>query len=76
MRSKSGTVRMIDGYHRLTKLREYSSVDFDLSDEQLAAEPPLLPCRDLGRDRPRVVVTRSGLDLAGRRRRHRCSMMT
>jgi fructose-1,6-bisphosphatase II len=45
MRSKSGTVRMIDGYHRLTKLREYSSVDFDLSDEQLAAvehsAPPL-----------------------------------
>ena len=29
MRSKSGTVRMIDGYHRLTKLRAYSSVDFD-----------------------------------------------
>ena len=45
MRSKPGTVRMIDGYHRLTKLREYSSVDFDLSDEQLAAvehtAPPL-----------------------------------
>jgi fructose-1,6-bisphosphatase II len=41
MRSKSGTVRMIDGYHRLTKLREYSSVDFDLTEEQLAAEPPL-----------------------------------
>ena len=44
MRSKSGTVRMVDGYHRLTKLREYSSVDFDLSDEQLAAldaTPPL-----------------------------------
>ena len=41
MRSKSGTVRMIDGYHRLTKLREYASVDFDLSDEELAAEPPL-----------------------------------
>ena len=44
MRSKSGTVRMIDGYHRLTKLREYSSVDFDLSDEQLAGldgHPPL-----------------------------------
>jgi fructose-1,6-bisphosphatase II len=37
MRSKSGTVRMIDGYHRLTKLREYSSVDFDLSDEQISA---------------------------------------
>ncbi|PXY26589.1 class II fructose-bisphosphatase [Prauserella sp. PE36] len=29
MRSKSGTVRLIDGYHRLTKLRSYSSVDFD-----------------------------------------------
>ena len=29
MRSKSGTVRLIDGYHRLTKLRGYSSVDFD-----------------------------------------------
>jgi fructose-1,6-bisphosphatase II len=29
MRSKSGTVRMIDGFHRLTKLREYSSIDFD-----------------------------------------------
>ncbi|MBP2476405.1 fructose-1,6-bisphosphatase II [Crossiella equi] len=28
MRSKSGTVRLIDGYHQLTKLREYSSVDF------------------------------------------------
>ena len=45
MRSKSGTVRMIDGYHRLTKLREYSAVEFDLSDAQLAAElhstPPL-----------------------------------
>jgi fructose-1,6-bisphosphatase II len=45
MRSKSGTVRMIDGYHRLTKLREYSSVDFDLSDEQISAvehsSPPL-----------------------------------
>lgn len=29
MRSKSGTVRIIDGFHRLTKLREYASVDFD-----------------------------------------------
>ncbi|GAA4546439.1 class II fructose-bisphosphatase [Amycolatopsis samaneae] len=29
MRSKSGTVRMIDGYHRLNKLRAYASVDFD-----------------------------------------------
>jgi fructose-1,6-bisphosphatase II len=44
MRSKSGTVRMIDGYHRLTKLREYATVDFDISDDQLAAlehNPPL-----------------------------------
>ncbi|MGD9527807.1 class II fructose-bisphosphatase [Pseudonocardia sp.] len=44
MRSKSGTVRMIDGYHRLTKLREYSSVDFDIADELLAEQehnPPL-----------------------------------
>jgi fructose-1,6-bisphosphatase II len=30
MRSKSGTVRMINSYHRLTKLREYSSIDFDI----------------------------------------------
>lgn len=29
MRSKSGTVRMIDGFHRLNKLRTYSEVDFD-----------------------------------------------
>jgi fructose-1,6-bisphosphatase II len=46
MRSKSGTVRMIEGYHRLTKLREYSSVNFDLSEEQLTAgehPPPPLP---------------------------------
>lgn len=33
MRSKSGTVRLIDGYHRLTKLRSYASVDFDGSTE-------------------------------------------
>ncbi|MBP2320837.1 fructose-1,6-bisphosphatase II [Kibdelosporangium banguiense] len=42
MRSKSGTVRMIDGFHRLTKLREYSTVDFDAkaeNDEDLL--PPL-----------------------------------
>jgi len=33
MRSKSGTVRMIESYHRLSKLNEYSAVDFtgDLS---------------------------------------------
>jgi fructose-1,6-bisphosphatase II len=29
MRSKSGTVRRIDSVHRLSKLRAYSSVDFD-----------------------------------------------
>jgi fructose-1,6-bisphosphatase II len=43
MRSKSGTVRMIDGFHRLTKLREYASVDFDRSgrgDEE-SMLPPL-----------------------------------
>jgi fructose-1,6-bisphosphatase II len=41
MRSKSGTVRMIDGYHRLTKLREFSIVDFDRPDEHLEPAPPL-----------------------------------
>ncbi|MFC4493498.1 class II fructose-bisphosphatase [Streptomyces ovatisporus] len=29
MRSKSGTIRMIDSTHKLSKLRAYSSVDFD-----------------------------------------------
>ncbi len=43
MRSKSGTVRMIEGYHRLTKLREYATIDFELSDEQLAADSPPMP---------------------------------
>ncbi|WP_434085017.1 class II fructose-bisphosphatase [Mycobacterium paraterrae] len=28
MRSKSGTLRMIEGFHRLTKLNEYSAIDF------------------------------------------------
>jgi fructose-1,6-bisphosphatase II len=41
MRSKSGTVRMIDGYHRLTKLREYSAVDFDAIDDEPDDAPPL-----------------------------------
>ncbi|NIJ10699.1 fructose-1,6-bisphosphatase II [Saccharomonospora amisosensis] len=41
MRSKSGTVRMIDGYHRLTKLRAYSSVDFDGSAGGEDEVPPL-----------------------------------
>jgi fructose-1,6-bisphosphatase II len=42
MRSKSGTVRMIDGFHRLTKLRQYSTVDFDRL-EQAMEEKPLPP---------------------------------
>jgi fructose-1,6-bisphosphatase II len=29
MRSKSGTIRTIDSYHRLEKLAAYSVVDFD-----------------------------------------------
>lgn len=28
MRSKSGTVRMVEAYHRLEKLGEFSSIDF------------------------------------------------
>jgi fructose-1,6-bisphosphatase II len=44
MRSKSGTVRMIDGFHRLEKLRQYSTVDFDrLSEAQAQNEMPPLP---------------------------------
>jgi fructose-1,6-bisphosphatase II len=39
MRSKSGTVRLIDGYHRLAKLREYSTIDFG-SDEVETDESP------------------------------------
>jgi len=42
MRSKSGTVRMIDSYHRLTKLREYASVDFDVP-AALERQPITLP---------------------------------
>lgn len=38
MRAKSGTVRMVDAYHRLTKLREYASVDFVGDDD---ASPPM-----------------------------------
>ncbi|WP_199432518.1 class II fructose-bisphosphatase [Qaidamihabitans albus] len=41
MRSKSGTVRLIDGYHRLTKLRDYSSVDFDGGPTDDDVVPPL-----------------------------------
>ncbi|OLF15655.1 class II fructose-bisphosphatase [Actinophytocola xanthii] len=44
MRSKSGTVRMIDGFHRLTKLREYSTVDFDRIERAIEDDPiPPLP---------------------------------
>ncbi|HET8992363.1 MAG TPA: class II fructose-bisphosphatase [Rhodococcus sp. (in: high G+C Gram-positive bacteria)] len=38
MRSKSGTVRMVEAYHRLTKLNEFSSIDFAGVD---GAAPPL-----------------------------------
>jgi fructose-1,6-bisphosphatase II len=42
MRSKSGTVRLIDGYHRLNKLRSYASVDFDGNlEDGLDVVPPL-----------------------------------
>jgi fructose-1,6-bisphosphatase II len=37
MRSKSGTIRIIDSYHRLEKLRSYSGVDFG-GDEVTPAE--------------------------------------
>src|SRR5699024_5390963 len=43
MRSKSGTVRLIDGYHRLTKLRSYASVDFDGGGEPDPDAIPPLP---------------------------------
>ncbi|MCP2253132.1 fructose-1,6-bisphosphatase II [Prauserella aidingensis] len=39
MRSKSGTVRLIDGYHRLNKLRTFSTVDFD--GDTGSAVPPI-----------------------------------
>ena len=31
MRSKSGTIRVLDSVHQLGKLRAYSAVDFDLT---------------------------------------------
>ena len=41
MRSRSGTVRMIEGYHRRSKIQRYTSVDVDaVTAEQ---EPPPLP---------------------------------
>jgi fructose-1,6-bisphosphatase II len=39
MRSKSGTIRWIDSFHRLEKLRRYSMVDFD--GKPLATKPEL-----------------------------------
>ncbi len=39
MRSKSGTIRWIDSFHRLEKLRRYSMVDFD--GEPLATKPEI-----------------------------------
>jgi fructose-1,6-bisphosphatase II len=54
MRSKSGTVRMIDGYHRLTKLRAYASVDFDGNlDEPIDDIVPPLPYGSLGEEATR-----------------------
>ncbi|MDQ3887350.1 MAG: class II fructose-bisphosphatase [Actinomycetota bacterium] len=41
MRSRSGTVRMIEGYHRRSKIQRYTSVDIEpIAVEQ---EPPPLP---------------------------------
>lgn len=37
MRAKSGTVRMVEAYHRLSKLNEYSAVDF--TGDSTAAHP-------------------------------------
>ena len=39
MRAKSGTVRVIEAYHRLDKLREYASIDFT-GDEDAPAPMP------------------------------------
>ena len=39
MRSKSGTVRVIEAYHRLDKLREYASIDFAGDDNAPAPMP-------------------------------------
>jgi fructose-1,6-bisphosphatase II len=39
MRSKSGTVRVVEAYHRLDKLREYASIDFTGDDNAPAPMP-------------------------------------
>ena len=53
MRSKSGTIRVIDSFHRLEKLRRYSVVDFDgrplVSESGLAGVRPSSAARRRGR---------------------------
>jgi fructose-1,6-bisphosphatase II len=43
MRSKSGTIRVIDSWHRLEKLRGYSLVDFDGRPLPQTADDPAAP---------------------------------
>jgi fructose-1,6-bisphosphatase II len=43
MRSKSGTIRVIDSYHRLEKLRGYSLVDFDALEEDALVDDENAP---------------------------------
>jgi fructose-1,6-bisphosphatase II len=43
MRSKSGTIRIVDSFHRLEKLRAYSIVDFDGSLSESGEPGSLLP---------------------------------
>ncbi|SDX77054.1 fructose-1,6-bisphosphatase II [Amycolatopsis xylanica] len=43
MRSKSGTVRLIDGYHRLNKLRAYASIDFDGHLDAVPGDEAIVP---------------------------------
>jgi fructose-1,6-bisphosphatase II len=40
MRSKSGTIRIVDSFHRLEKLRSYSIVDFDATLPDMADDVP------------------------------------
>jgi fructose-1,6-bisphosphatase II len=42
MRSKSGTIRVIDSFHRLEKLRNYSLVDFGGDDGGAADDAPAM----------------------------------
>ena len=52
MRSKSGTVRMIDAYHRLSKLNEYSAVDFtgDMTAALPSCRRPIPPREHMSSD--------------------------